>query len=187
MVLANLRAVLPSLVGNTGPGTAQLSLEASVEGGVTKVIWARCSWRPAVGFRNSSEWMTLTQISSQNQPRPLPGELAEAALQHFIAPRFAMVWELLRKPERQQHVHHLLAAAGTACRLRITGVLLVFAREPPGAAAAVPCRAARSFRYRTEWSYRLANRRRPYSSHRPRSCWSAQTCRARHGKADRLR
>jgi hypothetical protein len=31
-----------------------------------------------------------------------------------------MVWELLKKPERQQHVHHLLAAAGTACRLRIT-------------------------------------------------------------------
>jgi len=27
---------------------------------------------------------------SQNQPRPPPGELTEAALEHFILPRFAM-------------------------------------------------------------------------------------------------
>ena len=65
-------------------------------------------------------------MCGRNQPRPSPGELTKAALEHIIAPRFANdVWELSitghvlfetgllpdHALERQQHVHHLLTVA----------------------------------------------------------------------------
>jgi hypothetical protein len=51
--------------------------------------------RTAIFLIEGRSWL-LAKIS--NQPRPPPGELTEAALEHFITPRVRdEVWELVKK------------------------------------------------------------------------------------------
>src|ERR1700752_63855 len=53
-----------------------------------------------------------SQMTDPTTPRPPAGELPEAALEHFAAPRFATeCGSSQERLERQQHVDHLLAIA----------------------------------------------------------------------------